>query len=393
MPKPITCFVIQPFGEDGHTVERAMRELFSNLINPAVKIAEGRTGRQIICKPETETETPGDIRQHIIDRLINADILVCVLYSSHAGKMNPNVIYELAVAHGAGREAIILRHAEFYDGRTIFDFDKERTITFKEEMLERRNRLLIDRLTEALCAEIEKLDAMRPRVAFGNPNWDALGSRHVQYRLIKNINGLDALDNFSLAEMSRMLNSAQEFIAISDIELRHLAELDVAFFLPNGQTCTYYEILSYNVLRGVDVTLLTMDPKHPALSHLFRKFTAPEAADELQLWRQEIELAEKNFRYLADQIRAADEIPGQRKGKLTVVSVLSGIISARLTMTDEAAVIAPIFFHSKHRGGGPGLWVKNDTTAYQFYRKEFEDLVEANEARPTDAATGAVGRG
>lgn len=91
------CFVISPIGEEGSDVRQHADDVFKYIIEPAMKKCEIEAIRS------DQLEKPGLISEQMFRLIFEADLCIAVL-TNH----NPNVFYELAVAHSAQRPVIIL---------------------------------------------------------------------------------------------------------------------------------------------------------------------------------------------------------------------------------------------------------------------------------------------
>jgi hypothetical protein len=91
------CFVISPIGEEGSEVRQHADDVFEYIIEPAMK----ECGIEAIRSDHLDK--PDVISEQMFRYIFEADLCIAVL-TNH----NPNVFYELAVAHSAQRPVIIL---------------------------------------------------------------------------------------------------------------------------------------------------------------------------------------------------------------------------------------------------------------------------------------------
>jgi len=91
------CFVICPIGERESAIRARSDDLYEHLIRPLAEQAGYRAERVI------DNDRPGDITTKIVGDIIEADIIVADI-TGH----NPNVFYELAIAHAWNRPCILL---------------------------------------------------------------------------------------------------------------------------------------------------------------------------------------------------------------------------------------------------------------------------------------------
>ncbi len=94
------CFVICPFGEEGSPVRDRSDAVFEHIISPAV--------REFGYTPERADHKPGVglITNTVIVSLFEAPLVVADLTDK-----NPNVFYELALRHAAGKPCIHLKQS------------------------------------------------------------------------------------------------------------------------------------------------------------------------------------------------------------------------------------------------------------------------------------------
>lgn len=92
-----TCFVISPIGQPGSEEREHADAVLHEIIEPAMK----QCG--ITPVRSDEISEPGTITSQMFRRILTDDLCVAVL----AGH-NPNVYYELAIAHAGRRPAIVL---------------------------------------------------------------------------------------------------------------------------------------------------------------------------------------------------------------------------------------------------------------------------------------------
>ena len=87
------CFVIMPFAQN-------YLEVYEEVYKPVCK------ENGIDCWRVDEISRPGSITKDIIEGIIEADIIIADLTSK-----NPNVFYELGIAHSVGNKTIMTAQA------------------------------------------------------------------------------------------------------------------------------------------------------------------------------------------------------------------------------------------------------------------------------------------
>lgn len=115
-PEPISVFVISPIGATGTPEARRANVVLDYLIREALPEPKWKVRRA-----DEETD-PTSITSKVIERIVNSDIIVADL-SGH----NPNVFYELAVAHGYKKRVVTI----MTDGEKVpFDIVDQRTVFY-----------------------------------------------------------------------------------------------------------------------------------------------------------------------------------------------------------------------------------------------------------------------
>lgn len=115
----ITCFVLMPFGKEGTEEHKKNKDIFENIITPAVKAANP----DIECLRADMINKSGSIIKDIIGHLHKDEIVIADL----SGR-NANVFYELGVRQALSRRSILI-------SRSIddipFDLRPYRVATYK----------------------------------------------------------------------------------------------------------------------------------------------------------------------------------------------------------------------------------------------------------------------
>lgn len=109
-PKAIKVFVVSPIGTRGTEVYKRALMVLQYVIRPAVKEALG-----VEAKRADDDNRPGIITHHIMRDLNDADVVIANLTG-----LNPNVMYELGLAHALAKPVIHLA-----DKSTVLPFDNQ----------------------------------------------------------------------------------------------------------------------------------------------------------------------------------------------------------------------------------------------------------------------------
>lgn len=127
-----TCFVISPIGKEGSEARKAADQVLKHLIKKAL-------GDDFVIKRGDEESNPGSITSQIIESILEADLVVADLSG-----YNPNVYYEVAVAHGYERPTV---HIQRSDEDPAFDLKDMRLVrydTSDPDLLEKAQKTLTE---------------------------------------------------------------------------------------------------------------------------------------------------------------------------------------------------------------------------------------------------------
>ena len=131
-PKRLTCFVISPIGKPDSEVRKKADQVLKHLIRKAL-------GENYDIKRGDEESNPGSITSQIIESILEADLVIADLSG-----FNPNVYYEVAVAHGYERPTV---HIQRSDETPAFDLKDMRLVQYNlqdPDELEKAQRALAE---------------------------------------------------------------------------------------------------------------------------------------------------------------------------------------------------------------------------------------------------------
>ena len=94
-----TCFVIMPFGKK----DTPERELYDDVYENIIKKAVLDSNLGLICKRADDIKKPGNIHKSIYEDLFKSKYVIADL-----SERNPNVMYEIGMAHTIGIPVVII---------------------------------------------------------------------------------------------------------------------------------------------------------------------------------------------------------------------------------------------------------------------------------------------
>lgn len=130
------CFVISPIGDEGSSTRAHADEVFTYIIEPALKVFGIDPIRS------DHMAEPGKISDQMYRAIFEYDLCIAVLTFS-----NPNVYYELAVAQSACRPVILL----IEKGNNLpFDVKDTRVVEYDLSITSYKNQTHVNRLVKFL---------------------------------------------------------------------------------------------------------------------------------------------------------------------------------------------------------------------------------------------------
>lgn len=140
------CFVISPIGERGSSTRRRADGVLDEIIRPALEPLGYRVERA------DHDKTPGVVTEGMIAKILSAHLVVADLSG-----LNPNVMYELALRHAAGRAVIQMLE----EGQQLpFDVAAQNTLYFAVDLAGRSEAIRMIQAAE---------EAVQRSTYLGNP--------------------------------------------------------------------------------------------------------------------------------------------------------------------------------------------------------------------------------
>jgi hypothetical protein len=294
MPAKKRCFVISPIGAPGSEVRTHADDVFNYIVEPVTKQMGYETERG------DHASRPGRISDQMYDRILHDDLLIAVLTFQ-----NPNVYYELAIAHAAARPLIILCEAshtlpfDIKDQRVIFYDLRPRSLfegTYKTEL-------------EKAILQLES-GVAEPEVPF-RPNLTPLGGLGESFRVFERFTDTVSAGSLPL----KLIRETERTLRLSGITLLSL-----------GQYPDVRPALKEIAERGAEIKILIMHEQNPALTSMLnanmKNFTV-KVRDEIvrsyEMWTE----------------------MGRTMPRLTVGKVRQGIIYQQLFMNESRMIYTP----------------------------------------------------
>jgi hypothetical protein len=294
MPAKKRCFVISPIGAPGSDVRTHADDVFNYIVEPVAQQMGYETERG------DHTARPGRISDQMYDRILHDDLLIAVLTFQ-----NPNVYYELAIAHAAARPLIILCEAshtlpfDIKDQRVIFYDLRPKSLfdgTYKKEL-------------EKAIAQLESGTA-EPEVPF-RPNLTPLGGLGESFRVFDRF--VDAVSAGSLP--FKVISEAERSLRIAGISLLSL-----------GQYPDVRPALQDIGKRDTKIQILLMHEQNPALASMLN----PDIKSQVHKVRDDIVHSFEMWTEL-----------GRSMPRLSVRKVRKGVVYQQLFMNESRMIYTP----------------------------------------------------
>jgi hypothetical protein len=325
------CFIISPIGAEGTPVRKHADDVFACVIKPALELAKV-TGHR-----SDHREDVGRISKQMFGDILGADFCIGVLKG-----YNPNVFYELAVAHSAGIPVILLR--EKGDPDPPFDLRDERVFDYDLSPQPVMNN--VNPLALAKRIELLRRDARVRKVPFGEEGMSPLNAAPDQaVSIVK--------ETASPAEFWRsQVESARERYYIAGIAL---GDWRGNAGMPDA--------LRKAAQRGCDIRILTMHGDNPALPAMLNTRISTHTSEQVGALAEAVR---EHFRAVLGN-HANAQVRGMRKGML----------HQQIIITDDRALVTPYHF-SSDTGRSPRIDTRKGSGIFDAALREFNALWAMN---------------
>lgn len=324
------CFIISPIGQPGSPAREHADDVFECIIDPALKEAK------IDGHRADQREEVGRITTQMYNDILSSDFCVAVLHG-----FNPNVFYELAVAHCAGIPVILLSEKGI---DPPFDLKDERAFHYD---LAPRAIYRGDNI-RALLGMIESVRQLG-------------GKRQVPFGA--NLKPLNA----AAAELPYFLRnetnaSGAYWLSLIEGARKRLYMAGIGFTGWRGIP-GMSEVLARAVASDCEIRILTMSTQNPAfVSMLNPKVTTADLASQ----RPPLEETRSWFRNVLAGAPKAD-----------VRALTNGMLFQQMIIVDNRALVSP-YLYSADTGYSPCLEISESCPVFAAFVREFDELWKAN---------------
>jgi hypothetical protein len=329
------CFVISPIGQEGSEIKRHADEVLEHIIIPAMK----QCG--VVPYRSDHLAAPGKISDHMFARILGDDLCIAILTG-----FNPNVFYELAIAHAAQRPVIIMMEK----GKDLpFDVKDLRCVYYDFWP----GNILKGVYVEALVAQVNELKAA---------NWTVPSISTELERLVRSETSNEicfyerSADFGPDARWLQLLEEAKEFFSIMGVSL-----------LSWQHTRNFESAVIKKAAQGCHVRIMTLSQENASISELETLTRVDELAEVV---RGKIKLSSQFFSRLARETSNIE----YRQLRLRTPNFA-------LTLTDRTALIVQ-YLHSLNWGLGPHLQCRTTSALYPIVSAEFNSLWALAERPP-----------
>lgn len=325
------CFVISPIGSEGSQIREHADDVFDFIVKPAMEL----------CKIEPvrsdHLQEPGKITEQMFREILYDDLSIAIL-TGH----NPNVFYELAIAHAAGKPVIVLIEKE---EAVPFDIRDLRCVHY-----DLKPRSLFDKVyVNQIISHIKTLEANNWKV----PN--------IFGKSILQNDAHDDVNMFSFYRNGNDFGSHDKWLRLLD-ESTTLFEI-MGIHLGPWRGNKFSELISKKTNSGCKVRVLIMHPENPSISEMINESLTDV---DLDTTIREINEMSKYFSKIAEKFP-----------NFSFKQIKNGTLHCQTTRTDDYAVYLP-YMYTRRRRDCPIWHSKKESILYKTVAEEFEGLWQVN---------------
>jgi hypothetical protein len=327
------CFVISPIGPEGSQIREHADDVYDYIIRPAMEECGIQAFRS------DHLHEPGKISEQMFREILTDDLSIAVL-TGH----NPNVFYELAIAHAAGRPVVIL----IEKGESLpFDIHEHRCVHY-----DLKPRSLFDKVyVREVVDHVRTLERCGWKVASSIGNLYAAAGQPPE-------------DMFSFFTESQFFGNADTWLQLLRDTEKTFEILGIHLGPWKGGK-GFTDTILRKADAGCQVRILLMHPGNPILPQMINDHI-PEVNYEDVV--REIEEMTKFYSRLAEKNPA-----------IRVRQARQGVLHCQTTRTDQYGVYIP-YLYSRRRRHCPLWQCKAGSPLYGVIGEEFESLWRANES-------------
>jgi len=324
------CFVISPIGQPGSAAREHADDVFECIIAPALKEAtvDGHRADHV--------KDVGRITRQMYDAILFSDFCIAVLHG-----FNPNVFYELAIAHSAGIPVILMSEKGL---DPPFDLKDERVFHY-----------------DLSPRSIHRGDNVRALLSMIDSVRRLQGKREVPFG--SNLSPLNASGARLPYSLSSETNASADYWLGLVTRARHRLFLAGIGFMGWRGIPGMKDALLAKVDSGCEVRVLTLDQNNPALACMLN----PEIETSSAL-NQTPRLADTRSWF-------GQALTGNPRAE--VRSLRSGMLFQQIIISDAEMIVSPYLF-TANTAYSPRLEISESSAVFGLYMREFEGLWNLN---------------
>jgi hypothetical protein len=195
------CFVLMPFAD-------ALREIYDQVFKPVC------SDNDIECWRVDEIAKPGSITRDIVNGIIEADLVIADLTNR-----NPNVFYELGIAHSVGNKTIMVSQ---HKTDVPFDIANYRVIFYEQTIA--GSKAFIKSLDQAIKELLKSLEQTN------NPVQEVISSRSF-FKIKQKTPIVTTLNVSALPKAVRDFIGGENLIYTEDLAKADLEKMKVKYHM------------------------------------------------------------------------------------------------------------------------------------------------------------------
>jgi hypothetical protein len=373
------CFIISPIGEHNSPVRREADAVKQLVIERALKIYAEASKQEVDAQRSDEKFEAGRVPDQVLRHILEDDLIIAVL-PHH----NPNVYYELAIAHAAGRPVIMLKRDDY---KLPFDIQDQRaTVTYEYDPVSLASGKAAQQLADVILNVVRRQDKYLP--PFEQKDWSPLGGNYLHFRYYPNFSDI------KLEEFGGLISEANKFIVIAE------PWLEVMYSQPTNSNNIKWKIgdnvwedvpllvaLKRKQDAGCQIIVMMLDPDNSAAAAVY---TAPEEA----LARPDTGIdPEETTTPVGRPLRLLDELPEAHKRLMAdrlatfkvasgegfrVQSLRRGLLHTHVIMNERGGVVFPRAYLTHAWGRSSCIKISDHSPFYDVILSELKFLFGQN---------------